>query len=407
MGFNSCSRFQPCSFPPCSRFFWDALPGEKHALILANTEHTLISSIAKLVKAIAAFRLSVMDSQRAHDSAGGSEKVTNQGGGRNVSNQGGTESVPNQGGADSASREGGGESATKSRGGENASDQGGTEKASNQGVGAGSGASFGAHVSRKTNRNRGEGNPGLQVSGLVEEQRGRNTVWGPPGDASEVGGEISAEEEGGDEEVRPNVYRLCGTAEGLRAVYRSLLDESRPWRFRWLEGILNAFGGEDVARWRGGGGEGEGNPGGKTAVFHGVNNGVTAGLNGENPLRLPSEAVQGESHEKRGETAGLARSQGGGNGTDAGGESGSSLALPSEGTQEVELSQEEKDWEREYAKQVQAREGGLLQLAEPHAGNPLGGGPGRARPRYRYELHRGEGRIELFCTDVPQKIIQW
>ncbi|GAQ86524.1 hypothetical protein KFL_002940100 [Klebsormidium nitens] len=385
------------------RFFWDALPGEKHALILANTEHTLITSIAKLVKAIAAFHLSVMDSQRAHDLAGGSERVADQGGGRSISNQGGAHSVPNQGGADSALSEG---VAAKMGGAESASSQGAAESASKRGDAAGSAGGVGTDKIGGRVTNRGKLEAGSLVIGLAAQRRGRDGQGSPSGNASEVRGPISGEEEGGDEVSRRDIYRMCGTPRGLQTVYRALLDESRPWRFRWLEGILDAFGGEDVARWKSGGEDGEVNRGAKRAQVQGGKGGASAGVESEDFLSFPSKAAQGGGIDDGGRKE-VARFPGVGAGADAGGGNGLFLALPSENTRDVELSQEEKDWERECAKQVQAREGGLLQLAEPYAATPLGGGPGRARPKYRYELHREEGRIEIFCTDVPQKIIQW
>ncbi|CAM6102819.1 unnamed protein product [Calypogeia fissa] len=44
-----------------SDYFWNDLPGEKHLLILSNTEHTLITGIPKLLVAVEAFFLSIAE----------------------------------------------------------------------------------------------------------------------------------------------------------------------------------------------------------------------------------------------------------------------------------------------------------------------------------------------------------
>ncbi|KAG6543288.1 hypothetical protein Mapa_015202 [Marchantia paleacea] len=45
-----------------SAYFWDDLPGEKHVLILTNTEHTLVTGLLKLLTGVEAFFLSIAES---------------------------------------------------------------------------------------------------------------------------------------------------------------------------------------------------------------------------------------------------------------------------------------------------------------------------------------------------------
>jgi hypothetical protein len=265
----------------CRRFFWGALPGEKHVLVLANTEHTLLTSIAKLVRAIAAFHLSVMDGQGPHS---------------------------DQGAQPDARREADLEDAAAEVGG-------------------------GGHASGEAGpKEQGGEGPSQPEEGLRE-------------------GEIG--------EVAGGVYRLCSSRAGLGALYRGLLDDSRPWRSRWLEGLLGAFGREDRESW-------------EQEERHGRGGARGAGPGWQHWLKSGRELRDGA-------------------------ESGRFLSMP----------QDEEEWARECARLVQATERGLLRSPRRARVGPLGGNPGRARPKYRYTLDRAAGTMRIFCSDVPQTIIQW
>lgn len=245
-------------------------------LVLANTEHTLLTSIAKLVRAIAAFHLSVMDGQGPHSDQGGRPEDLEDG----------------DGGVEHES----GEAGPKEQGGEG---------------------------------------PSQPEEGLGEGVIG---------------------------ELAGGVYKLCSSRAGLGALYRGLLDESRPWRSRWLEGLLGAFGREDRESW-------------EQEERHGRGGARGAGPGWQHWLK--------SGRELRG-----------------GAERGRFLSMP----------QDEEEWARECARMVQATERGLLR--QPWSpgragGGALGGNPGRARPKYRYTLDRAAGTMRIFCNDVPQTIIQW
>jgi hypothetical protein len=256
-------------------------------LVLANTEHTLLTSIAKLVRAIAAFHLSVMDGQGPQ---------SDQGAGLAQPDARSEADLEDAAAGDGGGGHESGEAGPKEQGGEGASQP---------------------------------------AEGLGE-------------------GEIG--------ELAGGVNRLCSSRAGLGALYRGLLDDSRPWRSRWLEGLLGAFGQEDRETW-------------EQEERHG-----RGGARGASPgwQRWPRSGreLQGAA------------------------DSGRFLSMP----------QDEKEWARECAHLVQATERELLRRSWSPGragGGPLGGNPGRARPKYRYTLDRAAGTMRIFCSDVPQTIIQW